>query len=225
MKLLYVLPIFLGLCACSGGKTYSINVKTESLPAEDLQDARMCTLEYHGDANQKSIQGKEFAKYIEHILSMRGIQVTTDKKASCTIGYSYNIEGPFTQQHSSPIIGVTGTQSTTSYTTGSASVYGNTAYGSATTNSINFPTYGVTGYRYYNTQYYTRWLAMVGVGKDGSELWNAYVSSNGSSNDLSEIFPLMAHVAGSTIMTNTKDSFSISESEAQKIKETMHLQE
>ena len=221
MKKLIILFIF-ALSACTTTTHYTISVNSQSLPDEDLQNNKTCKLEYIGDKNQKSIDAKEFTKQIEYVLNQHDIKLVDNKKASCIIGFSYDIEGPFTQEHSEPVIGVVGTQSSTSYTNGMVHSYGNMAYGSATTNTVNFPQYGVTGYRNYTTQYFNRWLSIASVDKDGSELWHTRISSSGSNNDLSEIFPLMAHIANKTIMTNTKENIDISESEAKKIREQMH---
>ena len=220
MKKLIILFAFIA-SACSTTK-YSISVDSKSLPSEDLQNYKTCKIEYIGNKNQKTIESKEFAKQIEYILAQNDIKVAKGNKANCTIGYSYDVEGPFTQQHSDPVIGVVGTSSSTSYTNGMVHSYGNMAYGSATTNTINIPQYGVTGYRNYTTQYYSRWLALASVDKDGSELWHTHVYNNSSKNDLSEIFPILTHVASNTIMTNTKEKINISESEAKQITEQMH---
>ena len=214
-----VLFLFI-LSACSSTR-YNIDVKSQSLLIEELQDNKICKLEYFGDKNPKSIENKLFTKQIEHILNNRGIKLTTNKDSNCTIGFIYNIDGPYTELNSAPIIGVTGTQSTTSYSSGMLSTYGNMSYGSTTTNTYNIPQYGVKGYRYYEIEYYNRWLAMASVNKKGEELWNVYISSKGTSNDLSKIFPLMALVAEDTIMTNSQDTIRFSGSEAQKIKEKM----
>ncbi len=217
-KLLLFFLILLQACA---GTQYTINVKTQSLPQEDLEDLRICELKYVGDINPKSIEGKDFNRQIEQILTDRGITLTTAKKAKCTIGVSYGISGPFSQTHSAPIIGVTGTSSTTSYTTGTFNTYGNMGYGSATTNTYSIPRYGVTGYRYYNTSYYIRHLAMAAIDKNGDELWNANITNSSSSSDLQSIFPLLSYVAGSSIMTNTNNSVTISQSKAEEMKQKM----
>ena len=214
-KILLISLITLSGC---NSTQYAINVKSQSVPQNELPEPSMCEVQYFSkDINPKSIEGREFNRQIEKVLTDRGIQITDAKKANCTIGVAYAIEGPYKQTNAAPIIGVTGTASTTSYTTGSISAYGNTAYGSAMTQTYSTPRYGVTGYRYYDTYYYVRWLALAAVNKKGEEIWNANISCTGSSNDLRTIFPLLSYVAGGAIMDNKEASLTISSSKAEEI--------
>ena len=218
-KFLLIFPII--MCSCTSTR-YHINVKTQSVPQDELPETSMCEIRYFNkDANPKSIESREYNRQIEKILTDNGIQITDSKKANCTIGVAYAIEGPYKETNAAPIIGITGTSSSTSYTNGSISVYGNTAYGSAMTQTYNIPQYGVTGYRYYDTYYYVRWLALAAINKNGEELWNANISSTGSTNDMRKIFPLLSYVAGDAIMTNKDTSVVISSTKAKEITEFM----
>lgn len=66
-----------------------------------------------------------------------------------------------------------------------------------------------------------RWLALAEINKKGEELWNANISSTGSTNDMRKIFPLLSYVAGDAIMTNKDTSVVISSTKAKEITEFM----
>lgn len=220
MQKLLLISLIL-LCGCKFNR-YVVDVKAQSISQTELSEFNMCEIQYFSpNINPKSIDGREFNRQIERVLTDRGIQITDSKKANCTIGIAYAVDGPYKQSHSVPIRGVTGTESSTSYTTGHISSYGNTAYGSATTHTYNTPRYGVTGYRHYDTYYYVQWLALAAINKNGEEIWNAKVSTEDTSDDLHAVFPLLSYIASDTIMTNTQTSINISSIKAAEIRETM----
>lgn len=218
---LYLASVFL-LAACQG-QNFNINIQNQAIPFEELRDKNNCELVYSPNfsADIQSIEGREYATQIEKILYERGINIVDKKASNCQIIVGYNIEGPFTEKASVPVFGQTGISSSSSYTTASAYGYSNYATGSAHTTTTYTPSFGITGYRTYDVYVYNRWLAMRATDSNGNELWNAVIKSTGSNDNLRVVFPLLAYMAGQSIMDNVSDDVSINERQAEKIYQKM----
>jgi hypothetical protein len=153
----------------------------------------------------------EFSAYVERALREKGMKrVSESDSPDIAIFLYYGIGDPETSEYSYslPIWGQTGVSS--SYTSGSVNVYGNSATYSGTTTYT--PTYGITGYRNIQESYttFTRHIDMVAYdineyrrSGEGIVLWDTRITSIGRSGDLRRVFPIMIAAAIDLIGTNT----------------------
>ena len=132
------------------------------------------------------------------------------KSAELAVFLSYGIGDPEKSEYSYslPVWGQTGVSS--SYTSGSVNVYGNSGTYSGTTTYT--PSYGVTGYQNIqgsNTTF-TRHAFLTAYDLEEYRrtekekiIWDTRIASTGSSGDLRLVFPIMIAAAIDHIGTNT----------------------
>jgi hypothetical protein len=163
------------------GKIYSLLPGNENTPSTDLQF-------------------REFAAYVNHILSAKGYSETTDpNKAETVIFLSYGVGGPKEHQFSYnvPVWGQTGVSSASTY--GTINRYGNQSTFSGQT--AYTPTFGVVGYAAESGTYVTYWSYMVldaydlresTASKKSVQIWRTATTSTTQNGDLRWVFPVLA---------------------------------
>ncbi len=142
---------------------------------------------------QGSLEHKSYEKLIKEELGKRGFVEAPVNEADVVMFFSYGIDSGKEIISSYPIFGRTGTSS--SYTSGTVTSYGNYATYSGTT--YNNPTYGVVGSRVSSDTRYTRFLKVeflesLALEKgDVKKIYEAKVLSSGSSNQITVVMPTM----------------------------------
>lgn len=214
-KIIILLLIFLGACS---SVHYTVKVNSQSISQDEIEKSyTKCKIAYDKNIDSKSIEGREFNNQIIKALEERGISIIEDKNAKCTVEVNYAISGPYSRTETAPVWGQTGVSGSTSYTTGNASIIGNSAYGSSYTTTNYTPQYGVKGYRSYEVQYVVRWLTMRATNKDGEELWKTELYSPGSTTDFRAIFPLLSCSATWALLNNFNTTWDFTTRDMKKI--------
>jgi len=209
MRRAYIAATLL-LAGCAAKPEYLVTIDAIS-SGEHERKSNYVLLSGNKDVPVDDLQFKEFAKYIHRALTARGFsQVGNISEAEIAIFLLYGIGDP--QEHyytySRPIWGQTGVSS--SSTTGTMNLFGNTGTYSGTTTYT--PTYGITGFssgvgsyvtyfRYITLSAcdVTRYLAT----KKPNEVWRTSVTSTGSCGDLRSVFPILVAAAWEYIGENT----------------------
>lgn len=200
---------------------YTVDIKNQAVAIDEIQNKNKCELIYLTDIDVKSIDGRDYSELIEKTLHERGINTVNKEKANCRIIVAYGVKGPYTKTMSAPVYGQTGIVGSTSYTNANAYGWGNYAVGSSTTTTTYTPRYGITGYRSYNVDYYNRYLVFKATDLDDNELWNAFVQNIGTTNNLRDVFPVLAFFAKDSMMTNVAGIVNITERQAKQIYQNM----
>jgi len=142
---------------------------------------------------ESSLEYGTYCNLIRQELSRYGFQEAPADQATATVGFAYGISGPSQKIVSSPVYGQTGVSS--SHTSGHITATGNSANFHATTQYT--PKYGITGYETESITQHTRYLKLIIAEKKNSPdgklkvLYEATVSSTGSSGQLPEVMPAM----------------------------------
>ena len=150
------------------------------------------------DINPNSLYYKEYSTYVHRSLKRNGfIQSETIDDAEVAIFITYGIGDPRNTQYSYslPVYGQTGYSS--SYSTFTTNIVGNTAYTTGTTTYT--PTYGVVGYNNYsnNQTVYDRFIQLTGINLESykkgkiEETFSTTLRSTGTTGDLRSVFPLI----------------------------------
>ena len=188
------------------------------------------------------LQFREFSAYVKRALQEKGYEVIENAdRATIGVMLLYGISDPqvSVQSYTVPVYGMVSGGSTTTYnstTNANASVdhYGShgtylgnsTGSGTANTQTVatSGPEYGVVGSRtqeVVNTSY-TRYLVLEAMDlthyrktKRVKQVWRTVMTSNGSSNDLRYLFPLLVMASIDYIDANTgqKIEWSVSETD------------
>lgn len=142
-----------------------------------------------------SLEFRSYAKLVKAEFSKRGVVETPLDQAKYAVFIFYNIDDGKQVVSSYPIFGQTGTSS--SYTTGAVTSYGNTASYNSTT--YNNPTYGVVGSGSSTGTVFTRYLDINIIDIEKSKASNDKVQkvyegkavSSGSSGQLASVMSAM----------------------------------
>lgn len=192
MVLLRVLLIVSTLSALTGcGSLIRSQVSTfHTLDGKPLPTFAVIPLE----SQDASLQFQNYAQVVRQNLTERGFKEGPFDQADVAVFIDYRIDDGRQLTRSYPIWGQTGTQS--SYTTGTVSTYGNTAYVQGTTTST--PRYGVVGSGVRTDIVYRRVLQFDMVDRVATrqqnklvKVYEATVVSEGSSSELAEVMPAM----------------------------------
>lgn len=142
---------------------------------------------------QGSLEHKSYERLIKEELAKRGFVEVPTEEADVVMFFSYGIDSGKEVVSSYPIFGQTGTSS--SYTSGTVTSYGNYATYSGTT--YKTPTYGVVGSGVTSDTEYTRFLKVEllespALAKgDIKKIYEAKVISSGSNNQVAVVMPTM----------------------------------
>lgn len=163
------------------------------------------------------LQFQEYAVYLVRALAAKGYTLAQSvDKADIAIVTFYGIGDPQTNNYSFslPVRGETGVSS--SNTSGTAYVSGNTATYSGTTTYT--PRYGITGYKTITGSYttYFRYALIAAYdlqafkkSQKEVQVWKTTITSIGSSGDLRRIFPILIAGAAPYIGSNTGQQVQI----------------
>jgi len=138
-----------------------------------------------------SLEFQSYAKLVKVELEKRGMTEAPFDQAKYAIFMTYGIDNGKEVISSYPIFGKTGTSS--SYTTGTVTSYGNMARYSGTT--YNTPTYGVVGWGTRSDTVFTRYLNIdiIDIAKSGNgkvkKVYEGKAISSGSSGQLAPVMP------------------------------------
>lgn len=138
-----------------------------------------------------SLEFQSYAKLVKAELSKRGMTEAPFDQAKYAIFMFYGIDDGKEVVSSYPIFGQTGTSS--SYTTGTVTSYGNSASYSGTT--YNTPTYGVVGSGVSSDTIFKRYLNIdiIDISKSGGgkvqKVYEGRAISSGSSDQLAPVMP------------------------------------
>jgi hypothetical protein len=209
MKNLVLIACVSLLAACSTMK-YDVSVNGFA-DASKSQLRSYVLLPGNTGVTADDLEFKEFASYVDRVLTSRGYQRAADPRtANIAIFLTYGIGEP--QEHSYtysiPIYGQTGVSS--AYTTGTLSSYGNTGTYSGTTTYT--PSYGIVGATTHRGTYTT---CMRFMGLEAEDIqqyvqakkivptWSLHVASEGRTCDLRQVIPVMVGASSQYIGTNT----------------------
>lgn len=138
-----------------------------------------------------SLEFQSYAKIVKSELEKRGLTEAPFNQAKYAIFMFYGISDGKQVVSSYPIFGQTGTSS--AYTTGTVTAYGNTASYSGTT--YKTPTYGVVGSGTSTDTIFTRYLNIdiIDIAKSGDgkvqKVYEGKANSSGSSGQLAPVMP------------------------------------
>jgi hypothetical protein len=176
---------------------------------ENLSDKKVALLVCNDETISKNdLKNIEFEGHIKKMLEAKGYTFTSDHdKAEVVIFYEYGISDPreYTSQRTVPVWGQTGIAYST--TTQRTNVFGNTVY-----ETRNMPSRGIVGSNVItNTEIkYLRWTNINAFDADfyrqtGEDkmLWVIEITSEGSKDDLRDVFPYMMAVADGYVGKNS----------------------
>ncbi|HEX8987121.1 MAG TPA: DUF4136 domain-containing protein [Rhodocyclaceae bacterium] len=142
---------------------------------------------------QGSLEHKSYEKLIKDELNKRGFVEVAPEQADVALFFSYGVDSGKEVVSSYPIFGQTGTSS--SYTSGTVTSYGNYATYSGTT--YNTPTYGVVGSGVSSHTEFSRFLNVelldMPALRSGTikKVYEAKVGSAGSNGQVAVVMPTM----------------------------------
>lgn len=184
---------------------WGITTHVTSFGTYDFSGKHFCILSNMENISSDDVEFKEYAKYISYSFQIKGgIEVPSQsEKVEVCILLSYDIkDASYIRTVSEPVWGNTSVSSVTT----SKDFKGNPRYNY----HYNF---GVVGYTQseQKVNLYNRYIDLFAYEistKEGAEqkmIWKAYVKSQGSSDNLYEIFPAMAYSLEKYIGTTTAD--------------------
>jgi hypothetical protein len=147
------------------------------------------------EGQESNLEYRTYCNLIEKEMQKYGAIRSSLDDADYLVTLVYGIDDGREQVVSRPIFGQTGVSS--SHTTGSATAYGNTAYGSATTTYT--PSYGVVGTSTSSRTLYTSILRLnvfpkAAVDKgDFTPIYESEVKSEGRAGQLSRVMPSLIY--------------------------------
>lgn len=213
--------VLAAVCACSlasaavASDTYIVTVSgfSDGAPVGGLK--YMLAPEEQLAGQQRGLEMDEFGRHVERALSARGmVRVFSAPEADLLVTLGYGIGGKTQDEtRSIPIMGQTGTV----VATGVNPVTGKLM-------PVTKPVQGVVGYTSSSESvtYFARWMRLVAVDVATlrtqhvvREHWRLDVHSEGSSDDLRAIFPVMAFAAsnyagadtGKALVVKVKDKY------------------
>lgn len=180
--------------------TYTIEV--DAYGEESNFNGKKCYISLADSSiNPSDLQFQEFRNYLSKVLSEKGYKIVDQlNEADVFVNFDYGISGPNEKQYKNtePIIGPTGISAST--TTEELHISADSTKIIRNITTSNTPIYGVTGYKtdeYTNTTY-KRYVNIRAYDyhnfvKNYQEkrLWQAAISSSGTSDDLRKVFPYM----------------------------------
>ena len=181
---LVLLFVLLGGCATVETRVSAFHELEQSLSG--VTYALIPTKEQEG-----SLEFQSYAKLVKSELEKRGMTEAPVEQAKYAIFMFYGIDDGKQVVSSYPIFGQTGTSSL--YTTGTVTSYGNTASYSGTT--YKTPTYGVVGSRASTATVFKRYLNIdiIDIAKSGNgkvqKVYEGKAISSGSSEQLAPVMP------------------------------------
>ncbi len=208
MKAIVKILIIIGsIFLLSGCQLYK--VKVNSIGEIDRGKLTYVLLSSNENVSMHDLQFKEYAKYVERVLSEKGY-VRVEKNSNVVIFLSYGVGEPIAHNYNVLMPVVTYSESNTKGTYKS----GNNSYGS-NNNKIYQDT--KTKYKSTSNEYvqktkiiYNRYIELEAVdveeyikNNDVVQLWNTTINSTGSNGDLREAFPVMLVAGSEYIGTNT----------------------
>ncbi|WP_287372477.1 hypothetical protein [Prosthecochloris sp.] len=214
--------LILTSCATTGGQ-FHVNVSSLASSAAN-EKGTYFLLPGNDGVTFEDLQFQEYAAYVKRILDAEGfIYAPNVKNADVAVILSYGIGEPQTTQYtySLPVWGQTGVSA--ARTSGTVSVYGNTATYSG--NTTYTPSYGVTGMTSHvgTETTYDRYAQIAGFdyqtflkSQKVVELWKTTITSTGSSGDLRRVFPILIGAASPYIAKNTGKAILVKLSENDK---------
>lgn len=140
-----------------------------------------------------SLEWKSYADRIKVQLTQKGYREAPVDVAELVVFFTYGVDSGKQVVGSYPIMGQTGVSS--SYTSGSVMMVGNTGYVSGTT--YNTPRYGVVGTGVTSQTKYGRYLKVEMLDRKSlaagqlKKVYEAEVKSEGSSNQIAAVMPSM----------------------------------
>lgn len=159
----------------------------------DVTGAKYAFAPLQGQEN--NLEYRTYCNLVEKEIQKHGAIKTSLDDADYLVTFVYGIDDGREKVVSSPKFGQTGVSS--SHTTGTATAYGNTAYGSATTTYT--PSYGVVGTSTSSRTVYTRVLRLnvypkAAVDKgDYTPIYQSEVKSQGRSGQISRVMPSLIY--------------------------------
>jgi len=146
---------------------------------------------FSSQEQEASLEFQSYSKLVKSELKRQGMIEAPSDKAKYAIFMFYGIDDGKQVVSSYPIFGKTGTSS--AYTTGTITSYGNTASYRGTT--YNTPTYGVVGSGTRTNTEFTRYLNLdiIDIAKSGNgkvkKVYEGKAVSSGSSSQLAPVMP------------------------------------
>lgn len=208
LKSIFLAFLFVGVAFLSGCATRFVADVDSLAQADAVAKNRYVLLPGGKGVEAGDLQFKEFATYVEKVLSEKGfVKATTFESADVAIFLTYAIGDPqiYQYSYSIPTWGQTGVSSSNTY--GTVSSYG--TYSGTTTYT---PTYGVTGATTYvgTDSVYSRFLFLEAYDvptyineNKMTQVWKTSVVSTGSSGDLRLVVPYMVVAMKPYLGTNT----------------------
>ena len=232
------LLLFISIINCFltfAGDRYEVEVN--SFGEYDMNGKTFVIIPADENVNSTDLEFKEYSGYICKTLASTGArEVSSMLDADICILMHYEITNQsYSETVTVPVWGKTGIKSITSntYSNGSSSTfgsafvsaYGNSAYGSAssntnasknttTTTNVNY-SYGISGYNNVqrNVKNYLRIINLYAYDNQNTEnpimLWKSNIMSDGYSDDIREIIPYMSYVAMEGVNDNTHGSWDL----------------
>lgn len=216
--ILLLIFIFVSSCIRNNINTSDtdIDIIIDSISSNNITPKKTyCLFPGNEDTTADNLQYMEFSEFIHEALTHNGYKYVSDiNKADTAVYLAYGVGAPKTNIYTktTPIYGVTGVSSSTTY--GSISASGNI---SATTTYS--PTYGITGAITSTGTYSTYFKYLIvdaydvdrsGGGNKLRQLFKTTVSYSNISDDLRRYFPIMAIASIPYIGTDTKAKIKIS---------------
>lgn len=184
---------------------YYITTQVTSFGTYDFRDKHFCILSNMENISSDDVEFKEYAKYISYAFQMKGgVEVSPESdKADICILLSYDIkDASYIRTVSEPVWGKTSVSSVTAHTNSSGTHY-----------DYHYNR-GIVGYKQSDKKvdlfirYIDLFVYELSHNKDVADkmIWKAYVKSEGSGDNLFEVFPTMvctlSKYIGKTIAKN-----------------------
>lgn len=202
MQLKLALPLLLAAictsCQSADARRYSISVSALASKSRSIVLDESPTFVLVPELDQGSprseLEVAEALRVIATGLQDAGWQrVDKDMPHDLEVLAAWTISDPerFEQDVAIPTYGPSGNSTTT--TTGQATVYGNSIYGSSASTTYTAPM--LTGFRSLrvNRTIYRRALTLHAVDSEGKSVWEATAQSSGSSGDLRRVLPKLVY--------------------------------
>lgn len=200
MSLAKRIALFLLYVSLSGCATTSFNNDVTSISDQSITGCcSFYIIPSDESIDTASLAWRSFEKQLVRALELQGYsEAVNPDAADIAIVAAMGIGDPRTVNWSVPRWGQTGTKTTGSSTTGTMSVYGNTATTRSNTTYNTTPTYGFVGSTQGSSTVYDRWLELHAYSMsdklpngDFLEAWSTSVRSVGTTGDLSVVAPYM----------------------------------
>jgi hypothetical protein len=195
MKYFFIVFLLLTNLILSGCSTkLQFEAFVDSIGESSTANQTYVLLSDNTNIDMNSLEFKEYSEYVKYALNKKGFIESNFEHAEIVIFLDYGISEPQenTYTYSSPIIGQTGTSSSSTY--GTINTYGNAL--NYTSRTYNNPTYGIVGSQTHSGSYttYKRYiiisainLAEYKIANKKNPIWKTSVVSTGSVGDLRRV--------------------------------------